>query len=470
MGQEITHSQFSDEDFSEFRRRLAAETQLLERWLHEGRFPRRDFKGGFELEAWLVDPAMRPAPANQLFLELLDNDLVVPELAAFNIEFNATPVTLRNDAFEHAHGELGETWRDARRVAERLDLRLAMIGILPSVAPRDLCVDNMSQMERYRALNEQVLRLREGRPLEIDIRGPEHLQLRHDDVMLEAATTSFQVHLKVPAERAGRYFNAAKILSAPIVSACANSPFLFGHRLWEESRIPLFEQSVCVGGSDETLRVTFGLRYVRDSIFECFDANLRRYPVLLPMLLDEPPEALAHLRLHNGTIWRWNRPLIGFDEDGAPHVRIEHRVIPSGPTRLDSIANAALFIGLAHALASDPLPPENLLPFTRARENFYLAAREGLAARITWLDGQRVAVDALLRDQLLPLAADGLMKLGIDQPWHWLDVIAGRLEDGQNGAAWQRRWVARHGPDWAALTRAYLDNQETDSPVYRWTL
>ncbi len=470
MGQEIAHSQFSEEDFAGFRRRLEAETRLLGEWLREGRFPRRDYQSGFELEAWLVDAAMRPAPANQRFLAQLNNPLVVPELATFNIEFNATPVTLRGGAFDQAHAELGKTWRAASEVARRLDLRLAMIGILPNVAPGDLCIDNMSLMERYRALNEQVLRLREGRPLEIDIRGPEPLRMSHEDVMLEAATTSFQVHLKVPAEQAGRYFNAAKIVSAPLVAVCANSPFLFGHRLWDESRIPLFEQSVCVGGSDETLRVTFGRRYVRESIFECFEANLRRYPVLLPMRLDEPPEALAHLRLHNGTIWRWNRPLIGFDSDGAPHVRIEHRVIPSGPTRVDSIANAALFTGLTHALAQDSLPPEKLLPFSQARDNFYQAARLGLDATIVWLDGKPKAVDELLRKQLLPLAADGLMELGIDAPWRWLDPIAGRLDTGQNGAAWQRRWVERHGSDWAALTAAYLDNQDSDNPVYRWTL
>ncbi len=470
MGQEITHSQFSSEDFAEFRLRLEAETRLLGDWLDIGRFPCRDFKGGFELEAWLIDGAMRPAPANGLFLELLDSDLVVPELASFNIEFNATPVLLRADAFERASDELAATWEEAGRVAGRLDLRLAMIGILPTVEATDMCIDNMSFMERYRALNEQVLRLREGRPLEVDIRGNEHLHMRHDDVMLESATTSFQVHLKVPAEDAGRYFNASKVLSAPLVAACANSPYLFGKQLWEESRIPLFEQAVCVGGSDETLRVTFGLRYVEDAIFECFQANLHRYPVLLPMLLDEPPERFAHLRLHNGTIWRWNRPLIGFDSDGSPHIRIEHRVIPAGPTRRDCIANAALYIGLCHALASDPLPPERLLPFRAARENFYRAARDGLRADITWLDGRRVNVAELLREHLLPLAQDGLMKLGIDDPWRWLEPVAGRLENGQNGAAWQRRWMAIHGRDNVAMTQTYIENQETDLPVYRWKI
>jgi hypothetical protein len=58
------------------------------------------------------------------------------------------------------------------------------------------------------------------------------------------------------------------------------------------------------------------VRYARESILECFEANRTRYPVLLPAVMDEPPESLAHLRLHNGTIWRWNRPLIGFDEQG----------------------------------------------------------------------------------------------------------------------------------------------------------
>ena len=290
--------------------------------------------------------------------------------------------------------------------------------------------------------------------------------------MLEAATTSFQIHLQVDPGNAARIYNAAKALSAPIVAVAANSPYLFGLDLWDETRIPVFEQAVAVGGSERTKRVGFGIRYVEASIFECFEANLHRYPVLLPRLFDEPPERLAHLALHNGTIWRWNRPLIGFGEDGAPHLRIEHRVVPAGPTVADSIANAALFYGAVHALAARPDPIEHHLPFTHAHANFYAAARTGLPARLHWRDGETMSAAELVIGEVLPLAREGLGGLGIDagEIAHWLGIIADRAASGQTGAAWQRAWVHRHGPDMQAMTLAYLDRQRGGRPVHQWDI
>jgi hypothetical protein len=288
--------------------------------------------------------------------------------------------------------------------------------------------------------------------------------------MLESAATSFQVHLQVDVSQAAALYNLSKIVSAPIVAVSANSPYLFGHDLWDETRIPLFEQAISVGASDLTKRVSFGIRYVYASMMENFSANLQRYPVLLPLLMDEPSERLPHLRLHNGTIWRWNRPLIGFDEQGVPRLRIEHRVIPAGPSIVDSIANAAFYFGLVIGLLERERQPSERLSFDHARSNFYAAACVGLEAEVTWFDGKRGPVDQLITEQLLPMARAGLARLGVDagEIDHWLGIIAQRVIKRQNGAAWQRAWVACHGREFHGLMQEYLTHQESGKAVHEW--
>lgn len=472
MGQEISSSRFSGEDFAAFRERLEAETRLLGEWIASGALKTDQAVAGLELEAWLVDNQFQPAPINADYLQALANPLVVPELARFNVELNSPPQPLGPETFQRQLEQLQSLWRECQTMAERQAAHLLMIGILPTVHQEDLCLANMSDLQRYRALNEQVFRLREGRPLQVDIAGPEHLQRSHADVMLEAAATSFQIHFKVDIGQAARAFNLSKIISAPMVALAANSPFLFGHALWEESRIPLFEQAVSVGGSDYSKRVTFGIRYAESSILEAFEANLERYPVLLPQLLDEPPERLPHLRLHNGTIWRWNRPLIGFSDDGSPHVRIEHRVAPSGPTPVDVIANMVFYFGLLSEWLADDSRLEQAIPFAQARDNFYAAARQGLAADIRWRDGRHGSIRELLLQELLPLTRRGLQRLQLPAAEidHWLDILQQRVAQQATGARWQRRWVDRHGRDFAGLTAAYLERQESGIPVHRWSL
>ncbi len=470
MGQEITNSHFEPADFDAFSERLKRETRLLCQWLSEGVFPAGESEGGFELEAWLVDAEARPAPVIEPYLDRLKDPLVVPELATFNMELNGSPRLLQGNALTTMQDELAQTWDRCGEVADQLGTRLAMIGILPTAAPTDFTLANMSPLHRYRALNEQVFRMRRGRPLQLSISGRDRLQMEHDDVMLEAATTSFQIHLKIDADKGGRFYNASKILSAPIVAVCANSPYLFGSDLWDETRIPVFEQSVAVGDTELNRRVTFGIRYINHSISEYFLANLDRYPVLLPRLIDEPEELLPHLRLHNGTIWRWNRPLIGFSEDGRPHIRIEHRVVPAGPSIVDSVANAAFYYGAVTYLAGQEVPPETLLSFDEARENFYRAARLGMHAPVAWMDGKRTNISELCLELLLPQAREGLLHLGVDRAEvdYWLGIIEQRVYSGRSGAVWQRQWVERHGHDMGGLTQAYLERQASAAPVHIW--
>lgn len=472
MGQEIASSQFNAQDYATFAERLREETELLAQWLADDTLECEGVTGGFELEAWLVGQDMRPAPRVEALLKRLDDRCVVPELATFNAEINGAAVLLAGDALSRLAADLAATLERCTEVAAGLDARLALIGILPTVAPAHLTVAHMTPRARYRALNDRILALRHERPLILEIQGRDHLHLEWQDVMLESAATSFQIHLKVPPDLGARAYNASKILSAPMVALGANSPFLFGRDLWDETRVPLFEQAVSVGGPLLEERVSFGFRYAERSILETFQANQDRYPVLIPQLMDEPLERLAHLRLHNGTIWRWNRPLIGFDERDRPHLRIEHRVLPSGPTVPDCIANAALYFGAVWDLIRDPDPPERRLPFHQARTGFYTCARGGLEARIHWLDGALHPVRAILAEDLLPRARSGLATLGLDRDEidHWVGILEQRLALGRTGARWQRAWVERHGPNMVGLTSAYLERQRGGRPVHEWSL
>lgn len=477
MGEEIKSSDFTTEDYAQFKQQLHAETSRLAEWFAESRFIESHPVAGFELEAWLVDELYYPAPRNAEFLQRLADPLASPELASFNFEVNSTPRDLTAHALSAIHAELVQTWGHCRDTAEQLNCQLAMIGILPTVQNDDLQLANMSKMERYRALNREVVRMRKGKPLVLDINGEEHLRVTHRDVMLESAATSFQIHLQLNPQQAVRAYNASQVLAAPMVAVSANSPYLFGKNLWAETRIPVFEQAVAVGGYDGAMfgpirRVTFGTGYVRDSLLELFQENLDHYPILLPVFYGENNPELRHLRLHNGTIWRWNRPLVGFDPEGRPHLRIEHRVVPAGPSVIDTLANMAFYYGAVTALCELQPAIETQIKFDKARDNFYAAARFGLRAHLSWSDQQVHDVHELIETELLPLAERGLNQLGIatDDCETYLGIIAARLRTGMNGANWQRAFVAKHGPDMTALTAAYIERQESGEPVHEWTI
>ncbi|MGB0713299.1 MAG: glutamate-cysteine ligase family protein [Gammaproteobacteria bacterium] len=478
MGQEIERQHFSAHDFRVFSGRLRRETELLRQWLDGGVFPDLPFMGGLEVEAWLVGPDLEPAAENGAFLEAMADPLVVPELAAFNFEINTDPLELAGAALTHMESDLDRRWKHCRRQASELGLETVMTGILPTARETAFSPANMSDQARYRALNEQILRSREGRPLHLQIEGRERLDTVHYDVMLEAAATSFQIHLRVPPSRAAHFFNAALLCSPFMVAASANSPFLFGRDLWEETRIPLFEQSVAspprgdcasMGG-----RVCFGRNYVSGGLARCFSENEICFDPLLPMEMDKYPASLSHLRLHNGTIWRWNRPLVGFEDDGRPHLRIEHRSCPAGPTVADSIANAALFYALcadfADESAADEQALQRLLPFDRLRDGFYRAARDGLNAELSWIDGRTWRLRDLLLDQLLPRGQDALARMGLDGEGQdrYMRIIEERVRSGRTGSAWQRQRARALDGDLHRMLREYMDLQDDGEPVHSW--
>ncbi|MFT3859017.1 MAG: hypothetical protein QM742_16455 [Aquabacterium sp.] len=372
--------------------------------------------------------------------------------------------------------QLAHTWQRCVDTAHAEQATAVAIGTLPTLHEAALNLTTMTPSKRYAALNRETLKARDGRPftLEIDAidAGCDSLHTQHADVMLEAATTSFQLHLQVPAPHIAAHLNASMLLSGPLVALSANSPFLFGHRLWHETRIPLFEQAVDCGSDvagPAARRVGFGPGYIGSDPSTYFVDNLQRYPVLLPICTDTPPEAFAHLRLHNGTVWRWNRLLIGFDDARQPHLRIEQRVMPAGPSVVDMMANAAFYYGAVHMLAAQPQATARL-PFDAARENFYRAARLGLDAPLRWLDGQPHDA-AVLLTQLLPMAREGLQDLGIDRGEidRCMDVLAVRLRLRCNGAVWQRAHHDRHG-DLRRLVGDYLTHQRSGMPVHEWPL
>lgn len=469
MGQEISTSKFSRQDFYEFGQKLRKETELLDRHFRENKFCCNHNVGGFEIEAWLVDAQAMPAPINDVFLDKLDNPLVIHELANFNVELNVHPQVLKGNALQRLKDDLEKTWSDCRGIANDINADMMAIGIHPGIRQEELNLGNMSSSPRYKALNEQVLALRSGVPLYLNIYGRELYDTCHYDVMLEAAATSLQVHLQVRQTKAVRVYNAAMIVSAPLLAVSANSPYLFGHDLWDESRIPLFEQSVD-DGSKVSKRVTFGHDYLQYSLFECFRENLDKFSILLPLVENRQMEEFAHLRLHNGTIWRWNRPLIGFEEDGQPHLRIENRVLPSGPSLDDMIANAAFYWGMVRHLADLQDPPESSLPFEIAKKNFYSAAFESMACTLKWIDGKTYPVRELVLNVLLPMAEQGLASLEMDEEKteYYLGIIRERTQRGQNGALWQRAWVKNYGLDMQALSQAYLENQISTKAVHEW--
>jgi len=478
MGEEIDAIEFSKQDFKNYAQHLQDETSLLAKWFSTNQLSSHPAKAGFELEVWIVDKEANPAPLNDSFLKKLNNTLVSPELSRFNIELNGAPEYLHSKALSKLHASLEKSWQHCFTTSNIFDASLVMIGILPSVTSKQLVLKNMSKMKRYFALNKQVLAQRKDKPLTLDIAGKDHLKTTHYDVMLESATTSFQLHWQIPIDESVRAYNASIIASAATVAISANSPYFFEKDLWDETRIPLFEQAVEVGGFNDAAfgpikRVSFGSDYARESLMEVFQENIAHYPVLLPVEYNDAPEQLKSLRLHNGTIWRWNRPLIGFDEvTHQPHVRIEHRVIAAGPTIADGIANAAFYYGIANYLKNLNSAPELELPFSTAKDNFYKAAKSSLHANVKWLGGYTGKMKTLLEQQLIPQAETGLrqMKISEDDIALYMGIIKQRINNEQHGANWLRHYKEKHACSMQQLTAAYAEQQNTGKPVHTWPL
>lgn len=472
-----------------FLRSLLNDLTALERMLEGTEFDTTS-RIGAEQEMFLVDRTMRPAPVNvDVLAQGLDPRLTT-EIGRFNLEANLTPREFRGACFRDLERELHEVVDAARRAARLSKAEILLAGILPTIRVDDLSIENLTPHPRYRELNRTVLALRQGE-FHAHIKGLDELDLSHPNVMLEACCTSFQVHLQVPPADFARLYNWAQVITAPVLAAAVNSPILLGHRLWQETRIALFQHSVDERSAgrqrrDAPTRVSFGENWVNNSVLDIFQEEVARFRVIFSRVIDEDslelleagriPE-LAALKLHNGTVWRWNRPCYGV-HDGRPHLRIEFRALPSGPTLADETANAAFLFGLLRSYAEEKSDPRPRISFDELRENFLTAARCGLKCQLSWLDGRSWPADVLIREELLPRARQGLDLADVDAADrdHYLGIIADRVERQQTGACWALKSLthmqgrATREQRYQALTASMLRHQQTNTPVHQWPL
>ncbi|MGW3355657.1 glutamate--cysteine ligase [Streptomyces bungoensis] len=494
MGEKVVAGQFDLSDRQRYREKLQKCLAGLERLLDEKRFDRPKNLMGVEIELNLAGSDGLPKMLNGEVLERIASRDFQTELAMFNLEVNIAPHRLGGRVFDRLAEELRTSLAYADRKAGEVDAGIVMIGILPTLGRDDLVSSNLSAVDRYTLLNDQIVSAR-GEDFLLDIDGVEHLRCTSKSIVPEAACTSVQLHLQVTPGRFADVWNAAQVASAAQIAVGANSPFLFGHELWRESRPPLFQQATDTRPPELQAqgvrpRTWFGERWIT-SAFDLFEENLRYFPALLPICDDEDPlevldaggiPRLSELVLHNGTVYRWNRPVYDI-ADGVPHLRVENRVLPAGPTITDVIANAAFYYGLVRALAEESRPLWSRLPFEAAAANFDAACRYGIEARFVWPRRGRYGgtgeVDAvtLVRDELLPLASAGLDAWGVEPADRdlYLGIIEERCRRRVNGASWQAATFHRAleqglGRDaaLAATTRRYAELMHVGEPVHTW--
>jgi len=464
MGEDVAATVFSREDRQRYREKVKACLDVFARMLAEARFDRAPGSIGLEIELNLTNETGDPAMLNARVLEAIADGDFQTELAQFNVEINVPPRTLEGDVLGALEHDVRTSLNNAEEKARSVGAHMVMVGILPTVTDRHVDADSFSANPRYQLLNEQIFAVR-GEDLDITIAGVERLSTFADTMAPEAACTSVQLHLQVDPAVFGEHWNAAQAIAGVQLALAANSPFFFGKELWRETRIPLFEQATDTRPEELRAqgvrpRVWFGERWVT-SIFDLFEENVRYFPALLPVCDDEDPvstldrgdtPSLAEMRLHNGTIYRWNRPIYDVVR-GRPHLRVENRVLPAGPTVADILANAAFYYGLMRTLVDQDRPLWSQMSFSAAEENFHAGARDGIEANVYWPGVGEVPVAELVLRRLLPLAHEGLERWGVSQAdrERLLGIIEQRCLTLRNGAAWQ-----------AATFHALYENQKLD--------
>jgi hypothetical protein len=490
MGIEIDRERFDEADYTRFTERLDHCLEALDQLLERPGFGEGPRTIGAELELFLIDDQGHPLSKNQAILQDAGDPRLTLELDRFNLEVNPSPSPLAGQPLTSLGRDLEGALESVRATARSHGGRVAMVGILPTLRDEDLHRGAITDAPRYRALDWSLSRVK-AEPFEIEIEGRdgETLRVVRDNIVMEGANTSFQVHLRVDPGDYVDHFNAAQLATAPVLAAAGNSPLFLGRVLWEETRIALFEQAAddrdTPGRERMVSRVAFGTDWLRTSILDLFEESVRHHEPLLPICGDQDPLAtldadevprLDELRLHQGTVWRWNRAI--YDSGFGGHLRIEMRPLPAGPSVVDMLANAAFLLGLTLALAPDAGDWTRRLMFTRAHANFYDAARLGLEAELEWptADGSERVGAAELVPRLLPEARRGLVDAGVDpgEADRLLGVLGDRVTAGQTGAVWQRRTLAalegKTGREQALarLLERYLELQGTGDPVHTW--
>ena len=485
MGKDLATLGFAPEARVTYRQKVRRCLDAFAQMLHGGVFDDSDGMTGLEIELNLIDEHARPAMRNAEVLAELDDPCFQTELGRFNLELNTPPRSIAGRGLGDYEHDLLDS---LRRATARTDCGIVMIGMLPTLSPDHLVLANLSANERYRLLNDEMAGAR-GEQFDLDIRGVERLRSASASIVPEAACTSVQFHLQVPPDRFDSYWNASQAIAGVQVAIGANSPYLHGRRLWAETRIALFQQATDTRPEELRAqgvrpRVWFGERWIT-SVTDLFDENVRFFAPLLPILEDEDPievlraggvPRLGELRLHNGTVYRWNRPVYDV-MDGRPHLRVENRVLPSGPTVADLLANAAFYFGLVRRLAEDERPIWSRLPFAAALDNFHAGAIGGIEATAYWPGRGEIPVAELVRSVLLPLAYEGLDSYGVEPVIRdrLLGIVDERCRLRCNGASWQteavrsaeRRGLSRSAALHEMLLR-YSELHRTNEPVHTW--
>ncbi len=490
MGEHNVEQELDEQKLHEFTQALLADLRALAFMLEDGRIERGVQRIGAEQEMFLVDRHLRPAPLAQEVLERANDARLTTEIARFNLEANLTPLELTGRCFHSMHEELKDVLAKARVAATEFGADVLLSGILPTLRVSDLTLTNLTPMPRYQELNRSVTRLRGG-PFSIHIKGVDELQVTHDNIMMESCNTSFQVHFQVNPSEFVVTYNIAQAITAPVLAAAVNSPVLFGHRLWQETRLALFQHSadarsrIQLARSQPT-RVGFGEQWLKHSVIELLHDQIARFrPIMITRPDEDPMQVLARreipllsaLRMHNGTVWPWNRACYGVS-NGVAHLRIENRALPAGPTTIDEIANAAFFIGLMLSLPGEYGDISKRMTFDDAKANFFAAARHGLNAQFNWIDGKSYPASSLILDHLLLLARQGLESAGVDtlDIDRYLGIIDERVQSGRNGAQWMLKSLSAieaPGPKdmgYRMLTSTMLQRQKEGKPVHKWPI
>ena len=492
MGDEVRGSAYSRDERQRYREKVHLCLDVFERMLSSSTFDFERPLTGMEVELNLVDHDWQPKMANLQVLERIADGSYTTELGAYNIELNVPPRPLPGTAALDLEEILRDSLNCAEEKARELGAHIVMTGILPTVMPHHFEGEWMTSRPRYSALQDSIFQSR-GEDLLVDIRGPgpdgERLTLYSPTIAPESACTSMQLHLQVAPNEFAANWNAAQVLVGPQLALGANSPFFFGRRLWAETRIEVFKQATDTRPEElrnqgVRPRVFFGERWIT-SIFDLFEENVRYFPSLLPEISDEDPAAvlaaggaprLQELRLHNGTVYRWNRPVYDL-VDGRPHLRVENRVLPAGPTVVDVLANAAFYYGALRVLAYEDRPVWTKMAFPTAEENFLECARRGMDARIYWPGFGEITPDELVLRRLLPMAHEGLERWGVAPSVRerYLGVIEARAKTGRNGAVWQTETVEAlqaKGADRAkalcGMLERYVELMHSNEPVHTW--
>ena len=487
MGQDVAKTQFTREDRQQYRQKVRRSLDVFARMLAESRFDVERRSMGLEIELNLTDERGDPAMVNEKVLALIADEDFQTELAQFNIEINIPPQKIEGSVFQTLEREVRASLNHADDMSKKAEADVVMIGILPTLRAEHLTVDSLSSNPRYALINEQIFAAR-GEDLQISIDGVDRLNTFADTIAPEAACTSVQLHLQVNPETFAAHWNASQTIAGVQLALGANSPFFFGKELWQETRIALFEQATDTRPEELKAqgvrpRVWFGERWIT-SIFDLFEENVRYFPSLLPICEDEDPvevlergdvPKLAELRLHNGTIYRWNRPVYDVVR-GKPHLRVENRCLPAGPTVVDVLANAALYYGLIKVLAEADRPVWSQMSFSAAEENFHAGARYGIDAKIYWPGVGEVPATELVLRRLLPMAHQGLEEWGVDtaDKDRLLGIIEQRCLTGRNGASWQAAAFHRLHEDHdrfdalREMMRSYVTHMHSNEPVHTW--